>query len=438
MKKIISVWLLMFLALGLCACSEASAGIAEAWESGLNGTGSLVVTTEKEEPAVVIPPTAIRLHVSFGPEFDVVMTDYLRILMINPANAEAETLLEGLELVDRSYCFAFDEVLAAAQEQGYLGVGKTIKMTADSLDASVWTNASKELLMRPVDEFRKETGALFGCHLFLPDAAKQIQLDFSLLTKVERTTEEAHEVFYPTGEISGHTTWRSVWTYPDGRITEWYAFDIRDGSATISCYPNGMWYYSQLKGNEINEIWEGPDSCGYREAKGSVDPNAGKFIFESASGFDSIDGGYYFEDTYNEQGIFASRTREYLDGSCETQSFYDNGELRTREYKGADGTYEAVTLYDNGELRTREYKDADGMYEAVAFYPNGQMESRKLETAEGYFEEQWMEDGKLVYQKLADAGMTNLREIFYTDGKPSKVIIDGVTYEDQQTLSQLG
>ena len=75
MKKIVSIWLLLFFALGLCACSEASAGIAEAWESGMNGTGSLVVTTEKEEPAVVIPPTAIRLNVTFGPEFDVVMTN---------------------------------------------------------------------------------------------------------------------------------------------------------------------------------------------------------------------------------------------------------------------------------------------------------------------------------------------------------------------------
>jgi hypothetical protein len=86
----------------------------------MDGSGELVVTKEKgtEEPAVVIPPTAIRLHASFGPEFEVVMTDYLRILLVNPENSEAEALLAGLELTDRSYLFAFGDVLAAAVEQG--------------------------------------------------------------------------------------------------------------------------------------------------------------------------------------------------------------------------------------------------------------------------------------------------------------------------------
>lgn len=416
MKKTVSVVLLLFLILCLCGCSEASAGVAEAWKKGMDGSGELVVTKEKgtEEPAVVIPPTAIRLHVSFGPEFEVVMTDYLRILLVNPENSEAEALLTGLELTDRSYVFAFGDVLAAAVEQGYLSVGKTIKMTADAQD-SVWTNATRELLMKPVDTFRNETGVLFGCHVRLPEAAELIQLDLSLLTKAERTTEEGHNVYYPSGAVSGHTAWRSVWNYSDGRMMEWYGFAIKGGSADISYQPDGSWRYKQVDDKSINEVWEGPNSCGYREVKGKRDPNTWDFIFESASGFDSFGGEHYFEDTYNAAGKLASRTRSYLDGS-----------------------YEKVIWYDNGEFQTREYKGADGTYEATAFYPNGQIEYIKRDAAEGYYEEQRTEEGAFVYQKFADAGMTNVREAFYTEGKPVKVIIDGVTYEDQEMLSQFG
>lgn len=413
MKKIICILLTIYLTLSLCACSEATAGISEAWENGLNGT-AVVPGTKEDSDAVQIPLSAIRLHVSFGPEFEVVMTDYLRILMVNPANAEAEALLAGLQLKDRCYCFAFDEVLAAAQEQGYLKAGITMEMNADSQDTSVWTNASKELLMRPVDAFRKETGALFGCYLVLPDTAPE-QFDYSQHTKAERTTEEYHKVFYPTGAVSGYTQWRSVTDYPDGRTDEWYAFEIKGGSVTISSYPDGTCFYSQTKDHSISkagEIWEGPDGCGYRERTGKANLDTGEYIFESHSGFEN---GYYFEDTYNADGNFASRTRDYPDGSHEVETFYENGNLHTREYKGANG-----------------------VYESVSFFENGNQESLKLETAEGYYEEQKTEDGKFVYLKLADAGMTNVREAFYTDGKPTKVIIDGVVHEDWATLSMFG
>lgn len=413
MKKIISLLLLLFLMFGLCACSEATAGISEAWENDLNGTAVMPGTNE-ESDAVQIPLSAIRLHVSFGPEFEVVMTDYLRILMVNPANEEAEALLAGLQLKDRCYCFAFDEVLAAAQEQGYLKAGVTMKMNADSQDTSVWTNASKELLMRPVDAFRKETGALFGCYLVLPDTAPE-QFDYSQHTKAERTTEEYHKVHYPTGDAVGYNQWRIITNYTDGKTEEVYVFGPKSGYVSIFCYPDGSCFYehrNDIGVCEVNTVYEGPNGISYREAKGSRDKFSNDFIHASASGFEN---GYYFEDTYQADGTLASRTMDYLDGSHEVETFYENGNLHTREYKGANG-----------------------VYESVSFFENGNQESLKLETAEGYYEEQKTEDGKFIYLKLADPGMTNVREAFYTDGKPTKVIIDGVVHEDQQTLSMFG
>ena len=66
--------LLLALLLCLCACSEMTAGIADAWESGMNGTAG-VTEKHEDENTVEIPATAIRLKVSFGPEFEVVMTE---------------------------------------------------------------------------------------------------------------------------------------------------------------------------------------------------------------------------------------------------------------------------------------------------------------------------------------------------------------------------
>lgn len=413
MKKSIFV-LLLALLLCLCACSEVTAGIADAWESGMNGTAG-VTEKHEDENTVEIPATAIRLKVSFGPEFEVVMTDYLRILMVTPANPEAETLLEGLNLVDRCHIFAFGDILAAAQAQGYLNVGNTIKMTASAQDSSAWNNASRELLMYPVDAFRQETGALFGCYVLLPEAAEMIQLDLSLIAKAERTTEEGYNVYYPTGAVSGYTAWRSVTNYNDGRIAEFYAFSTKFDSARIFRNLDGVWEYLQLSENTMNRVWEGPNFNGYSEAKGRIDLNSGNFIWESASGVESFEGRTCsVEESYNAEGNCTSRTRAYTDGS-----------------------FEEVTFYDNGEFHTRTYKGTDGVHECVSFFPNGNMESMKLETADGYYEGQWTEDGKFVYQKIADAGMTNVREAFYdSDGKPTKVIIDGVPYEDQQMLSQ--
>lgn len=384
MKKNLSILLIFFLTICLCACSGTSVGTAETRESGSTATSG-------ENPAVTIPPTAIRLKVSFGPEFELVMTDYLRILMVNPANEDAEELLAGLELADRFYCFAFEEILAAAQEQEYLKIGNTIKMTADSQAASVWTNASYELLMRPVEAFRKESGAIFGCYLSLPDTAPE-QFDASQYTRVERTTEEFHLVQYPTGAVSGHTTWRSVWNYSDGRIVEYYVFGIKGGSATITCYPDGSYHYQQANdhfSSQIGQIWEGPEGNGYTEATGTGNPETGEYLFHSCSGFEN---GAYFENTYRSDGSLSGRTDTYPDGSHETRSFFENG----------------------------------------------QMESLKRESAEGYYEEQLTQDGTFVYRKFADPGMANVREVFYTDGTPVKVIIDGVVHEDQQTLSQFG
>ena len=226
----------------------------------------------------------------------------------------------------------------------------------------------------------------------MPEAAELIQLDLSLIAKAERTTEEGYNVYYPTGAVSGYTAWRSVTNYNDGRIAEFYAFSTKFDSASIFRYLDGVWEYSQVSENTMNRVWEGPNSNGYREAKGRIELNSGRFIWESASGVESFEGRTCsVEERYNAEGNCTSRRRAYTDGS-----------------------FEEGTLYDNGN-----------------------MESMKLETADGYYEGQWTEDGKFVYQKIADAGMTNVREAFYdSDGKPTKVIIDGVPYEDQQMLSQ--
>ena len=242
-----------------------------------------------------------------------------------------------------------------------------------------------------------------------------IQLDLSLIAKAERTTEEGYNVYYPTGAVSGYTAWRSVTNYNDGRIAEFYAFSTKFDSARIFRNLDGVWEYSQVSENTMNRVWEGPNFNGYSEAKGRIDLNSGNFIWESASGVESFEGRTCsVEESYNAEGNLVGRTRVYTDGS-----------------------FEEVTFYDNGEFHTRTYKGTDGVHECVSFFPNGNMESMKLETADGYYEGQWTEDGKFVYQKIADAGMTNVREAFYdSDGKPTKVIIDGVPYEDQQMLSQ--
>ena len=109
-----------------------------------------------------------------------------------------------------------------------------------------------------------------------------------------------------------------------------------------------------------------------------------------------------------------------------------------KSMKGLTWTDSIVEAFENGELQEREFRGTDGVYEGMAYYTNGKLERLKRETPEGYYEEQRREDGKLVYMKLADAGMTNVREAFYTEGKPVKVIIDGVVHEDWETLSQFG
>lgn len=404
MKKILCACTILLLTICLCACGNSPVGTPAVSETTVESV---------EVPSVEIPPDAITLSVSFGPEFEIVMTDYLRILTVVPANSQAQALLEGLALTDRCYLFAFGEVLAAARDQDLLKVGVTLKMEAESQDTTVWNNATKELLMRPVEAFRAESGLLFSCYTMLPDAAEP--LDLSQYTRVERTTEEFHQVSYPTGAVSGHTAWRSVWTYPDGRTMEWYAFSIREGSATISTEPGGRREFSINTGTEHNLIWEGPESSGYQESFGSVNPNDGNFVRESSSGFFSDNGGFYFTQTYNTGGALVSQTAEFLDGSREAVCFFENGEISTREYTGADGSYESV-----------------------AFFENGQVRHRINESAEGYYEEQFTQDGAYVYRKFADAGMTNVREVFYTDGQPVKAILDGVVHEDRATLSLFG
>lgn len=427
MKKILSIVVIFVLILNLCACDltvDPSAAIGN-MQPGSPQSGEATNGEPKE-----MQWREMTVHVSFGPEFDLVINECYGILSATLCNEAAEKLLSDIKLENRYYLLAMKEVLQAANEQNLLKNDTRMTLKAESHDASVWTVRTKELLSRPVEYFQEASGIVFSCSVQLPAAAPK-PLDLSIYKKITITREDSKAEFYqdPQGEYVWYTE-----AYNDGMIVEHLYRAPGDFYGVITQYSDGS--YEHTMDTVSSQVWvrEAPEgtmnpgyACGKTTSR-TVRMDGQSIQVPTASYNYDADGSYY-ETIYDENGRPSLSIRSFPDGRKETSTYHSNGVIAMYEATAAEGRTMDVPF-----LNMYEEKTYPAEYHKVTYDENGNERQVLVKNGDAYAELS-IEENNTSHYRIID-GDRNW-EFFYTwDGTKasSRAIIDGVTYEDEGTI----
>lgn len=134
----------------------------------------------------------------------------------------------------------------------------------------------------------------------------------------------------------------------------------------------------------------------------------------------------YFEGVFMTKMTFAYPDGSYAIEECE------NGMPVKWTYTGSDGSY-TIEEYENGNRIYMESKLSSGTVVYDTYYTNGSLATRKYIFADGICrDEHFNPDGSYQYYSDSYAGG---QEFWFSGGKMTKAVVDGVTYTDAESLS---
>ena len=421
MKKALSIVLACLLLLSLCSC-DLTVDTAEVINS-MESAG-----TAEENGKLTRPKwREMTLHVSFGPELELVINECYGILSAKLLNEDAQELLSDIQLENRYYYLAMKEVMYAAAAEGLLKSDTRMKLEAEAYDTSVWTIMTQELLSRPMKHFQEETGDVFSYTVKLPADAPR-PLDLSFYNKKELSLEDCDAVIYQDAQFN------FIWYYSeyrDGMIVEHLYRAPEEFYGAITKWPDGTYEHTYEAGNSHKWVREAPEetmdpgySCGettYRSVR--VDGELVQLPVVSR-GYD-VDGSYS-ETEFDEDGNREYSTRVFSGGTKEIITYHSNNMQATIEYIAPEGeSFEVpfLEMYGPKTYTAEFYK--------ITYDENGNETYIIVKYGDAYAEI-YANESETTHYRIVD-GEKNWEFFFGWDGS-TKAIIDGVTYEDEESM----
>ena len=473
MKKAIAILTVLQLLLCLCACEEIDNIVAAANSGQLTESGNQTAEeTDKlfVEGQVEVPPTPalseMTVTLSFGPEIELVLTEHFQLVSGKGLNEAGEALLDGIDLEDRTHYMLIRDILEKAREQGLLEQSTRLEMTAESENASIWHMFSKEILSLPAEHYMEESGLYFFQMVKLPKAAPaqfvpeqyapytdqgegyacEGNMDISTgRSKLRWTFPESDKIAYTFRELDyidlsfeHDGSFRYTRHMPNGRGT-----DANGKSQSRYLFidyaerTDGSWNTSTthlLDGaGVLGETFESNYGLSF-EAVYDVSGRCLKRAGTEAGGAHYPEDTYY-EETYHENGNVATNTHWTKDGTVVVKNtFYPNGNQKDGYSLDADGGIFEISCFENGNIEYEKRIDKDGFGFERTYYESGMEKTYKDKYTSGsYFEYALNEDG--TWQYLKEVNETLSMELFYEEGTLVKVVLDGIPYEDENTLT---
>ena len=258
MKRLIA---LLLIALLLCGCSVS----IPASITGKNQTKPTepvdIMSVELIQIDSWAQDTGLVLHVCIdknkafkqdknevGTEFEMVLNMYHCVLEINPLGQKAETLLAGSDFSGVFYQTAMTDILTLAQKQQMIESSTIITVSATAVGTDSWTVASYNILERPIEIFRQDSGVFFDYKI----NAAGGYLDEKEYTKngTDGTDITEETLFDGTPYLcywrqngAGMRPEFSIISRPDGTIEEQYLPNPGDPQISLSYHPDGSFSF---------------------------------------------------------------------------------------------------------------------------------------------------------------------------------------------------
>lgn len=474
MKRFFAV-LLAVLILTLCACGTETASPSETGSSQQNPGQSNKPIQQGQEgettPAEDSPSHAVMLQVTINPEFKLYLDAEQNIIRAETVNEDAKALFTELDVTGQPYADGMVTLLNAAYDQGYLKDGGKITIGFEIVNGEAVDFAA---IAAPIDQIQRDNGitvemsaTLLGVELPTENqetdvingqkvyiyripvtgnngqqvgvrtvyASKQPgffedPMDHAVKSIYQGNNGEYIETYYENGAVSQFTS-----TMADGTIENATYYSNGNQKNRSIIYPNGdysndEWYengkmkrmVSQLDGyfKEVVNTEEGVTT--YLKFQDPDGTHGEEFCDEDGNrtGYSRYkpNGNYEIKGFYSDGKI---KTEEYLfDGVYGKHAYREDGTRISSESKGPDGSLCKYTYHANGNMASYE----DG-FTSQTFYENGQV--KKI--VQGSLIQEFNSDGTYKYYK------NETMEAFFSGGKLIKIIFEGTTYTDAESLA---
>lgn len=423
MKRLFAI--LLVLCLILCGCD---AGNNTPTQPNTPGQ-SAEPTRPTDVEMVDYEARALTVKISINPEFSLGLTRDNEIVSAEALNADAEKLLEGLDLVGQFYDLGIKQILTEAENQGFLKQGAEVTFSVQESAPGAVTMATLDILTIPVKNYRED----LRVDLEYEYGVNNIVIDFDKL-KVDRTESNSGPYWFDNYTV---TVYKDIlgnhrmsdFVYEDGTHQVIY-FDDEERIVTIR-YADGSFRY---------EHWAGDNCTGY-----SLDTEGKRSTFMTVGNWELF---IEYDGTTTEtfyEGAQANRHRvrsvtTYLDGSTR-ECLYENENVVKDIYVEADGSsYGSSYYYENGDLVREITRHSDGTTdETQFFYENGEMARLLVTHSDGTTQERFYENEQIVRAVTTTVDGTTWED-FYEDGQHVRAVIvnaDGSTQEQFYENEQL-
>lgn len=387
MKRCLSLLLALILT-ALCGCGAEPAVTTEPAESAMatiptTPDGNLVAPTRPEDVELNYTDAALAVKITINPELELALDYAYMVVSATALNADAETLLEGMELEGKPYADAVSTILEKAKEQNFLQSGKKVTVTAREIEEDGWTEAAETMLTKPLVDYQYE---------FYPAGKVSDPKNAARVERYEIAGED--HVMYFLGDFKV----KEEITCPDGTYVVLH-FMSKDEHIELDYRPDGVYEYHHITASEevVHIVY--PD--GSRDSWINKKDEFGRTIWsygEDVNGYTSERFTYYegdrmvratsieangtqTEEIYHPNGTVALCVGQ-RDGEKWEQYYDEQGVIQQDRYFGTDGYYYETYFDENGVTTSSYSKEPDGT-EYRTVYENGQPKHTTMTRPDG-------------------------------------------------------
>jgi hypothetical protein len=207
-KRLLAI-LLMFCMLVLTGC-DLGAGLGT--DPGDQDQSDFIPSTPPNVEIIDYDAPALKVTVTINPELELTLSYAYGILAVKPLNADAQAILEGVDLVGQSYKSGITTILEKAKAKGFLKDTTKITLIPKELASGGVKIHTGDMLNQPILAYQQSSGVKFSCKIETTGE----MLNPNQLTLVE-THHDGTEIQENYADNSGMIK-KQVYTYGDGTV----------------------------------------------------------------------------------------------------------------------------------------------------------------------------------------------------------------------------
>ena len=424
MKKTLSFLLALFLTLTLCACGgdgETENGGSGSKDEHISSENSGNASAESQDAVTAEP--ALTVTVAMNAELTMALDSEWNILSMEAGDEGLQSFLTELALTGKSYDEGMVMLLDAAREQKHIS-GKI----CFTLPCAEFSFDTMDTLFAPVRAVQNASGEFIAIDwVVIPEEEPDFNADW--LYGTQRIKKDGETYYMDRWESAAlgsgikMTVYNTYSKLPDPNIYHGGPIVIGNDLDIIRLkiayfYENGDWIVTRFAdGYQSESVSSREGQCeayNYEKRVQTLwaykDPNGSYSFFEYENGIMVRSFGYWTDGTTHSNNLY---------------TYYENGSPATSEDMMSDGSFSRNTYYEDGTRSSYEGFMPDGTHIKETYYEDGTIATSESSGYVAHFNP----DGS--YQYLLSGDM----EYFFEEGKLVKVVVSGIAYTDEETLS---